>query len=67
MKDNLVDLTERVFQREGSLSTASSDRRACLTSEAVKNCNFWSCQKISHLFLGHYCMLNLALYYIDTL
>ena len=46
MKYNLVDLTERVFQREGSLSIASSDRRACLSSDAVKNCNVWSCQKL---------------------
>ena len=34
----LLDLIERIFQREGSLYIACND--------AVRNCNLWSCQKV---------------------
>ena len=43
IKDKLVDLIERTFQREGSLYNASNDRNAFFTSDAVRNCNLWSC------------------------
>ena len=46
IKDQLVDLIVRAFQREGSLYIACNDKNAFLTSDAVKNYNFWSCQKV---------------------
>ena len=46
IKDKLVDLIERTFQREGSLYIASNDRNAFFTSDAVTNYNLWSCQKV---------------------
>ena len=46
IKDKLVDLTERTFQREGSLYIAYNDRNASFTSDAVRNYNLWSCQKV---------------------
>ena len=46
IKDKLVDLTERTFQREGSLYIACNDRNAFFTSDAVRNYNLWSCQKV---------------------
>ena len=45
IKDKLVDLIERIFQREGSLYVACNDRNAFFTSDAVRNYNLWSCQK----------------------
>ena len=45
IKDKLVDLIERIFQREGSLYIACNDRHAFFTSDAVRNYNLWSCQK----------------------
>ena len=45
-KDKLVDLIERTFQREGSLYIACNDRNAFFTSDAVRNYNVWSCQKV---------------------
>ena len=45
-KDKLVDLIERTFQREGSLYIAFSDRNAFFTSDAVRNYNLWSWQKV---------------------
>ena len=47
IKDKLVDLIERTFQREGSLYIACNDRNAFFTSDAVRNYNLWSCQKVS--------------------
>ena len=35
IKDKLVDLIERIFQREGSFYIACKDRRAFFTSDAV--------------------------------
>ena len=46
IKDKLVDLIERIFQREGSLYIACNDRHAFFTSDAVNNYNLWSCQKV---------------------
>ena len=42
IKDILVDLIER----EGSLYIACNDRNAFFTSDAVRNNNLWSCQKV---------------------
>ena len=44
IKDKLVDLIERTFQREGSLYMACNDRNAFFTSDAVRNYNL--CQKV---------------------
>ena len=46
IKDKLVDLIERTFQREGSLCIACNDSNAFLTSDADRNYNLWSCQKV---------------------
>ena len=46
IKDKLVDLIERTFQREGSLYIACNDKNAFFTSDAVRNYNLWSCQKV---------------------
>ena len=46
IKDKLVDLIERIFQRKGSLYIACNDRNAFFTSDAVSNYNLWSCQKV---------------------
>ena len=41
------------FQREGSLYIACNDKNAFFTSDAVRNYNLWSCQKVceAHTFL----------------
>ena len=41
-----MDLIERTFQREGSLYIACNDKNAFFTSNAVRNYNLWSCQKV---------------------
>ena len=46
IKDNPVDLIERLFQREGSLYLAYNDKNAFFTPDAVRNYNLWSCQKV---------------------
>ena len=46
IKDKLVDLIERTFQREGSLYIACNDRNAFFTFDAVRNYNLWSFQKV---------------------
>ena len=46
IKDKLVDLIERTFQKEGFLYIACNDRNAFFTSDAVRNYNLWSCQKV---------------------
>ena len=46
IKDKLVDLIERTFQREGSLYIACNDKNAFFISDAVRNYNFRSCQKV---------------------
>ena len=42
IKEKLVDLTERIFQREGYLYIAP----LFFTSDVVRNYNLWSCQKV---------------------
>ena len=44
--NKLVDLIDRIFQREGSLYIACNDRHAFFASDAVKYYNLWSCQKV---------------------
>ena len=39
IEDKLVDLIERIFQREGSLYITCNDRHAFFTSGAVRNHN----------------------------
>ena len=46
IKDKLVGVIERVFQREGSLYIACNDRQASISSDAIRNYNLWSCQKV---------------------
>ena len=46
IKDKLVDLIGRTFQREGSLYIACNDKNAFFTSDAVRNYNLLSCQKV---------------------
>ena len=46
IKDKLVDLNEITFQREGSLYISCNDKNAFSTSDAVRNYNLWSCQKV---------------------
>ena len=41
-----MDITERTFQREGSLYIACNDKNAFFTSDVVRNSNLWSCQKV---------------------
>ena len=41
-----MDLIERTFQREGSPYIACNDRNAFFTSDAVRNYDLWSCQKV---------------------
>ena len=45
-----MDLIERTFKREGSLNIAFNDRNAFFTSDAVRNYNLWSCQKVCEAF-----------------
>ena len=44
IKDKLIDLIERTFQREGSPYLACNDRNAFFTSEKPKKYHAWSCQ-----------------------
>ena len=41
-----MDLIERIIQREGSFYIACNDMNAFFTSDAVRNYNSWSCQKV---------------------
>ena len=65
IKDKLVDLTERFFQREGSLYIACNDMHSFFTSDAVRNDNLWSCQKVCEVltFLLDNIYVSLALNY----
>ena len=64
-----MDLIERTFQREDSLYIACNDRNAFFTSDAVRNYNLWSCQKVCEAltFLLEIFILDLALNCIDKL
>ena len=44
IKDKLIDLIERSFNREGSPYLACYHRIACFTSENPKKYHAWSCQ-----------------------
>ena len=46
INDKLVDLIKRTFQREGSLYIACNDKNAFFISDAVRNYNLWSHQKV---------------------
>ena len=46
IKDKLIDLIERTFQREGSPYLACNERNAFFTSEKTKKCHAWSCQNV---------------------
>ena len=46
IKDKLVDLIEIIFQMESCLYIACNDRNAFFTSDAVRNYNLWSWQKV---------------------
>ena len=46
IKDKLIDLIERTFQREGSPYLACNDRNAFFTSEKPKKYHSWSCQNV---------------------
>ena len=46
IKDKLIDLLERTFQREGSPYFACNDRNAFFTSEKPKKYHVWSCQNV---------------------
>ena len=45
IKEKLIDLIERTFQREGSLYLACNDRNAFFTSEEHKKYTLWPYQK----------------------
>ena len=49
IKDKLVDLIEKIFQRKNSLYIACNYRNASFTPDAVRNYNLWSCQKVSEV------------------
>ena len=46
IKDKLVDLMKELSKREGSLQIACNDRNAFFRSDAVRNYNIPSCQKV---------------------
>ena len=46
IKDKLIDLIERTFQRVGSPYLVCSDRNAFFTSEKPKKYHAWSCQNV---------------------
>ena len=46
IKDKLVDLIERTFQREGFIYLACNDKNAFFTSEKPKKYHAWSCQNV---------------------
>ena len=64
-----MDLIEIIFQRDGSLYIACNDRRVFFTSDAVRNYNLWSCQKVCEALtlLLENIVLDLVLNYIDKL
>ena len=53
IKDILVDLIERIFQRGDSRYIACKDRHAFLTSDPVKRFNLWYCQKVCEALIFH--------------
>ena len=55
IKEKLIDLIERTFQREGSLYLACNDRNAFFTSEEHKRYTLGSCQKVCEALI---CLLD---------
>ena len=41
-----MDLIEIIYQRKAYIYIACNDRKAFFTSDAVRNYNLWSCQKV---------------------
>ena len=66
IKEKLIELIERTFQREESLYLACNDRNAFFTSEEHKRYTLWSCQKLCEalIFLldNSYIRLGIKLY-----
>ena len=46
IKNKLIDLIERTFNREGSPNLAYNDRNAFFTSEKPKKNHAWACQNV---------------------
>ena len=46
IKDKLIDLIERTFQRKGSPYLACNNRNAFFTSKKPKKYHAWSCQNV---------------------
>ena len=46
LRKKIEDLIERTFQRKDSVYIGWNDRNAFFTSDAVRNYNLWSCQKV---------------------
>ena len=46
IKDKLIDLIERTFNREGSPYLECKDRNTFFTSEKSKKYHIWSCQNV---------------------
>ena len=69
IKDKLIDLIERIFQREGSPYPACNDRNAFFTLEKPKKYHSWSCQNVCDAltFLLDNILYDLARICIDKL
>ena len=67
IKERLIDLIERTFQREGSPYLACNDRNAFFTSEKPTKYHAWSCQNVCDAltFLLDNILFDLAPIYID--
>ena len=57
IKENLTELIEQTFNREGSLYLACNDENAFFTSEQPKRYKLWSCQKMCDAL--HYLLDNI--------
>ena len=57
IKENLTELIEQTFNREGSLYLACNDKNAFFTSEQPKRYKLWSCQKMCDAL--HYLLDNI--------
>ena len=51
IKENLTELIEQTFNREGSLYLACNDKNAFFTSKQPKRYKLWSCQKMCDVLL----------------
>ena len=69
IKGNIIDLIERIFQRERSPPIACNDRNAFFTSDAVRMYYLWSCHKVNEalIFLFDNIYIKLVLNYKDKL